>query len=55
MSKVECPECNGTGEEECNMEYGEWPHPDNCPVCGGDPSVRIPCYYCGGSGEIEED
>ena len=54
MAKVRCPECKGKGEADCNMEYGGEPHPDNCPICGGDSSVKIDCYECDGTGKIEE-
>lgn len=32
------PECNGKGEIPCIVDYGddEDPHPNNCPVCGGN-------------------
>ena len=59
---MECPECNGTGQEICN-------NPDHrfinavagelgrlgCPVCGHDEEHRVPntiCERCSGTGEI---
>lgn len=56
MAKRKCPECNGKGEIPCPIDYGddEEPHPDNCPVCGGDPQVRVECPDCEGTGKIED-
>lgn len=52
MAKVEkCPECKGKGEVPCPVDYGGDDHPHNCPVCGGDPKVRVPCPDCEGTGK----
>lgn len=48
MAKYDCSECNGTGVIHCSLEYGEEPHPDNCPVCGGDVNFTFPCPECSG-------
>jgi len=49
-----CPECQGTGEVPCNMEYDDMDHPDNCPICGGNPKVRMPCTACEGTGKVDD-
>ncbi len=55
MAKVKCQECKGKGEIPCTMEYGGFKHPDNCPVCGGDSSVRITCPDCEGEGKVDNE
>lgn len=50
--EVECPECKGTGESWCPLEYGSDKHPDDCPACGGE--NKVICPECGGSGKILE-
>jgi len=47
MTKHDCGECNGKGEIPCPLQYypGE-PHPESCPVCGGDPNFTSPCPEC---------
>jgi len=49
--EAKCPECRGKGVVPCNLEYGDDNHPENCPVCAGDPSVRMPCSDCEGTGK----
>lgn len=51
MSK-KCPECNGKGEVPCPRDY-DGKHPYSCPICGGDPKVRVPCPACEGTGKYE--
>ena len=55
MSKVKCRECEGKGEIPCPMDYGDFEHPDNCPVCGGDSRVRVTCPDCDGKGKIDDE
>ena len=54
MQKIKCPECKGKGETPCSLDYGDDEHPDNCPVCGGDPTVRIACAECDGTGKVDD-
>lgn len=54
MATRKCPECRGKGEVPCPIEYGGDEHPANCPVCGGDPKVRVPCPECEGAGKVDE-
>jgi len=54
MAKKKCPECNGKGETPCPVEYGDDDHPDSCPVCGGNRSVRVRCQECDGTGKVDE-
>jgi DnaJ-class molecular chaperone len=54
MKKVKCYKCNGKGYIPCPLEYGDEEHPESCPVCGGDSSVRVKCDACEGTGRIEE-
>lgn len=56
MAKRKCSECNGKGEIPCPIDYGDDDdsHPASCPVCGGDPKVRVSCPDCEGSGKVED-
>ena len=62
---MECPECNGTGNEICdNPDHGFIAGIGGeigrlgCPCCGHDDEHRIPgtkCGLCNGSGRITYD
>jgi len=52
MAFDKCPECGGSGVVPCPLEYDDDKHPENCPVCRGDSSVRVTCPDCEGSGEM---
>lgn len=52
MSKVKCELCNGTGMQDCPMEYGD-SCPEECPACGGE--QKVVCTDCDGSGKVEDE
>ena len=47
-SMIPCPECEGTGKEECFVCEGEGSDPDdderNCPECNGEGTIE--CAEC---------
>lgn len=46
MANPNCHECEGAGVITCPLEYGEFPHPESCPSCGGDPKSECSCPFC---------
>jgi len=53
MTKMKCPECNGSGEVPCDLAFATEKHPVHCPVYQGDPDVRIDCQLCEGEGSVD--
>lgn len=53
MAKEKCPDCNGTGREECDCTggMGKDQADDGCPACGG--TGKHTCTTCNGSGKID--
>lgn len=45
----ECSGCDGSGMEDCPMEWGG-PCPSHCRACDG--SQKITCQQCNGTGQV---